>query len=80
MKILYAAGLSANDSSLYRLRARERPGQTVVPFNAFESEPLRAKVRAADDASLEGPAARLDDLAQAGQCESLSLFDVPEKR
>ncbi len=36
MKILYAAGLSPNDTSLYRLWALERLGHEVVPFNAFE--------------------------------------------
>lgn len=36
MKILYAAGLSPNDSSLYRLWALERLGHTVVPFNTYE--------------------------------------------
>jgi spore maturation protein CgeB len=36
MKILYAAGLSPNDSSLYRLWALERLGHQVIPFNAYE--------------------------------------------
>ena len=36
LKILYAAGLSPNDSSLYRLWALERLGHRVVPLNAFE--------------------------------------------
>jgi len=36
MKILYAAGLSPNDSSLYRLWALERLGHHVIPFNAHE--------------------------------------------
>jgi hypothetical protein len=39
MKILYAAGLSPNDSSLYRLWALERLGHTLLPFNAFEYNP-----------------------------------------
>ncbi|GAC1365406.1 MAG: hypothetical protein NVSMB3_14000 [Acidobacteriaceae bacterium] len=39
LKILYASGLSENDSSLYRLWALERLGHTVVPLNAFEYEP-----------------------------------------
>ncbi|HZY62678.1 MAG TPA: glycosyltransferase [Edaphobacter sp.] len=38
MKILYAAGLSPNDSSLYRLWALERLGHTVIPFNSYEYE------------------------------------------
>jgi hypothetical protein len=35
MKILYASGLSPNDSSLYRLWALERLGHEVVPLNAY---------------------------------------------
>jgi hypothetical protein len=42
LKILYAAGLSANDSSLYRLWALERLGQAVAPLNAFEYQPGNA--------------------------------------
>jgi spore maturation protein CgeB len=36
MKILYAAGLSPNDSSLYRMWALQRLGHTVVPLNLYE--------------------------------------------
>ncbi|HWW24255.1 MAG TPA: glycosyltransferase [Edaphobacter sp.] len=36
MKILYASGLSPNDSSLYRLWALERLGHQVIPFNAHD--------------------------------------------
>jgi hypothetical protein len=39
LKILYAAGLSPNDSSLYRLWALERLGHRVVPLNAYEYAP-----------------------------------------
>jgi spore maturation protein CgeB len=42
MKILYAAGLSPNDSSLYRMLALERLGHTVVPLNAFAYESSNA--------------------------------------
>ena len=47
LEILYAAGLSPNDSSLYRLWALERLGHRVVPLNAFEYAPgsaLLAKI------------------------------------
>jgi spore maturation protein CgeB len=47
MKILYAAGLSPNDSSLYRLWALERLGHQVIPFNFFDylpSNPLVLKL------------------------------------
>ena len=47
MKILYAAGLSPNDSSLYRLWALERLGHQVVPLNAYEYEspnPITRKI------------------------------------
>lgn len=36
MKILYAAGLSPNDSSLYRLWALERLGHQVISLNSYE--------------------------------------------
>jgi spore maturation protein CgeB len=36
MKILYASGLTPNDSSLYRLWALERLGHQVIPFNAHD--------------------------------------------
>lgn len=36
LKILYAAGLSPNDSSLYRLWALERLGHRLVPLNSYE--------------------------------------------
>ena len=45
MKILYAAGLSPNDSSLYRLWALERLGYQVVPFNFFDYQPSNTFVR-----------------------------------
>jgi spore maturation protein CgeB len=47
MKILYAAGLSPNDSSLYRSWALERLGHEVVALNAYEytrTETLLEKV------------------------------------
>ena len=47
MKILYAAGLSPNDSSLYRLWALERLGHQVIPFNSYgyvSSNPLVRKI------------------------------------
>jgi hypothetical protein len=45
LKILYAAGLSPNDSSLYRLWALERQGHHVVPLNAFEYQPSNPILR-----------------------------------
>ena len=45
MKILYAAGLSPNDSSLYRLWALERLGHQVIPFNFFPYESQNATLR-----------------------------------
>jgi hypothetical protein len=47
LKILYATGLSPNDSSLYRLWALERLGHRVVPLNAYDyvsRNALRAKI------------------------------------
>jgi len=39
LKILYASGLSPNDSSLYRLWALQRQGHLVIPLNAYEYQP-----------------------------------------
>jgi hypothetical protein len=39
LKIVYAAGLSQNDSSLYRLWALERLGHSVIALNAYEYVP-----------------------------------------
>ena len=39
LKIVYASGLSPNDSSLYRMWALERLGHQVVPLNAYEYQP-----------------------------------------
>ena len=45
MKILYASGLSPNDSSLYRLWALERLGHQVIPFNAYEYDSPNPLIR-----------------------------------
>jgi spore maturation protein CgeB len=45
MKILYAAGLTPNDSSLYRLWALERLGHHVIPFNSHNYLPPNSAVR-----------------------------------
>ena len=45
MKIVYASGLSANDSSLYRLWALERLGHRVASLNAYEYVPRNALLR-----------------------------------
>ena len=45
LKILYASGLSANDSSQYRLWALERLGHTVLPLNAYAYEPAQPVLR-----------------------------------
>ncbi|MEO8735986.1 MAG: glycosyltransferase [Edaphobacter sp.] len=45
MKILYAAGLSPNDSSLYRLWALERLGHQVIPFNSYDYESRNPLIR-----------------------------------
>lgn len=42
LKILYAAGLSPHDSSLYRLWALERLGHRVVSLNVYEYVPSNA--------------------------------------
>ena len=45
MKILYAAGVSERDSSLYRLWALERLGHTVVGLNAYAYQSKNALIR-----------------------------------
>jgi spore maturation protein CgeB len=45
LRILYASGLSPNDSSLYRLWALERQGHHVIPLNAYGYEPSSALIR-----------------------------------
>ena len=45
LKILYASGLSTNDSSLHRLWALERLGHAVIPFNAYAYEPAQPTLR-----------------------------------
>ena len=47
LKILYASGLSPNDSSLHRLWALERLGHTVLPLNAYRYEPSQPLLRKA---------------------------------
>lgn len=42
LRILYAAGLSENDSALYRLWALERLGHRIVRLNAYEYIPANA--------------------------------------
>ena len=45
LKILYAAGLSPNDSAQYRLWALERLGHTVIPLNSYGYEPVMPLLR-----------------------------------
>ena len=45
MKIVYVAGLSPNDSSLYRMQALERAGHTLLPLNTFPYESSNPIVR-----------------------------------
>lgn len=68
MKILYAAGLSPNDSSLYRLWALERLGHQVVSLNAYTYQSGSALVRKIVHRLNAGPAVdrlNLDLLAMA---------------
>jgi len=55
LKIVYAAGLSPNDSSLYRLWALERLGHTVVPLNAYEYAAKNAVLRKIEFRLVMGP-------------------------
>jgi len=55
MKILYAAGMSPNDSSLYRLWTLERLGHQVIPFNAFDYVPRNMVMRKIAQRLVTGP-------------------------
>ena len=55
LKILYAAGLSPNDSAQYRLWALERLGHTVVPLNAYGYEPQQPLLRKVLHRAQAGP-------------------------
>jgi spore maturation protein CgeB len=55
MKILYATGLSPNDTSLYRLWALERLGHQVIPFNVFDYESRNPVLRKVNQRLVLGP-------------------------
>jgi hypothetical protein len=76
MKILYASGLSPNDSSLYRLWALERLGHEVIPFNAYGYESSNALVRKLAHRLAVGPGVdRLNrDLIQIAEREKPDLL------
>jgi hypothetical protein len=76
MKILYAAGLSPNDSSLYRLWALERLGHQVIPFNAYDYESRNPLVRKLIVRLAAGPSVeRLNrDLLRLAQAEKPDLL------
>jgi len=76
LKILYAAGLSPNDSSQYRLWALERLGHTVVPLNAYEYEARNALARKVFFRMQAGPwVARLNrDILALAEREKPDVF------
>jgi spore maturation protein CgeB len=76
MKILYAAGLSPNDTSLYRLWALERLGHTVVPLNAYQYRSKFATIRKVEMRLGAGPSvARLNrDLLLMAEKEKPDLL------
>ncbi len=76
LKILYASGLSPNDSSLYRLWALERLGHTVVPLNAFAYQAKSATVQKVLHRMQIGPwVERLNrDLLLAAEREQPDVF------
>jgi spore maturation protein CgeB len=55
MKILYVAGLTPNESSLYRLWALERLGHQIVPVNAHEYLPRQSFIRKITHRLAAGP-------------------------
>jgi len=76
MKILYASGLTPNDSSLYRLWALERLGHQVIPFNAFDYDSRNPLVRKVVYRLAAGPSVtRLNhDLLQIAEREKPDLL------
>jgi spore maturation protein CgeB len=76
MKILYAAGLSPKESSLYRLWALERLGHQVIPFNTFDYLPRNPLVRKVTLRLSAGPSVnRLNrDLLRAVEAERPDLL------
>src|ERR1700720_1860905 len=75
MKILYVAGLSPKESSLYRLWALERLGHQVVPFNTFDYLPRNPLVRKVAHRLSAGPTVnRLNrDLLRIAEAEKPDL-------
>jgi hypothetical protein len=76
MKILYAAGLSPKESSLYRLWALERLGHQVVPFNTFDYLPANPLIRKIAHRLSAGPSFSClnRDLLRAAEAERPDLF------
>jgi spore maturation protein CgeB len=76
MKILYAAGLSPNDTSQYRLWALERLGHTVVPLNAYEYRSKIATIRKIEMRVSAGPSVeRINrDLLRLAEAEKPDLL------
>jgi spore maturation protein CgeB len=76
MKILYAAGLSPKESSLYRLWALERLGHQIIPFNTFDYLPRNSLVSKATFRLTAGPTVtRFNrDLLRIAEAETPDLF------
>jgi spore maturation protein CgeB len=76
MKILYASGLSLNDSSLYRLWALERLGHQIIPFNSFDYVPQNPLIRKAAHRLSTGPSVtRLNrDILRIAEAEKPDLL------
>jgi spore maturation protein CgeB len=76
LKVLYAAGLSPNDSSQYRLWALERLGHRVVALNAYPYEPQNAILRKIVYRVQSGPwVARLNcDILAMAEREKPDIF------
>jgi spore maturation protein CgeB len=76
LKILYASGLSPNDSSLYRLWALERQGHTVILINAYKYKPSSALLKKIVHRAQVGPwVARLNrDILAAAERDRPDIF------
>ncbi len=76
MKILYAAGLSPKESSLYRLWALERLGHQVISFNTYDYVPRNPMVSKVAHRLSAGPSVtRLNrDLLRIADAEKPDLL------
>jgi len=75
-----AGGTDLNQRASFLIRVLAPNPESMILLCSKRPEHTREKARVADDASLEDPAVRVDDLVQAEPRELLSVCAVLEKR